>query len=247
MTNAEGPSAEISQVLEHLARVHRILEIEGHGDMSMGHLSFRDPHGRGMWLKRGHLALSEVTAQDYLLVDFDGNVLWGEGFRHLEWPLHAEIFKSRASVNFVGHSHAHFATVFGAGKSELVPVSNHGAWFAEHGVPKFDDTSHIITTVELGKAVAKQLGQAEAILLANHGIAFTGGDMRELLLCGIFLEWSSKFQVDLESTGTKFSVPNRAESIEKHSRIYPEPAKENYWKYFNRMLDRKEGRTPEKI
>jgi L-fuculose-phosphate aldolase len=247
MTTIEGPSPEIVRVLEQLSRVHRILEIEGHGDMSMGHMSYRDPEGRGMWLKRGHLALSEVTESDYLLVDLEGKVLWGEGFRHLEWPLHAEIFKARQDVNFVGHSHAHYATVFGAGEGELAPVNNHGVWFAEHGVPRFAETSHIITTVELGTAVAKQLADAEAILLANHGIAFTGGDIRELLLCGVFLEWSAKFQIDLDASGLKYSLPDHAESIEKHARIYPEPAKENYWKYFNRMLDRAEGRTPERI
>lgn len=242
-----NPSPEIRQVLEDLARVHRILEIEGHGDMSMGHMSYRDPEGRGMWLKRGHLALSEVTAEDYLLVTLDGEVLQGEGFRHLEWPLHAEIFKARPDVNFVGHSHPHYATVFGAGRNALEPVSNHGVWFAREGVPVFRDTSHIITTVPLGIAVAEQLGAAEAILLANHGVAFTGGDVRELLLCGVFLEWSSKFQIDLEASGTTFQIPDHAESIEKHSRIYPEPAKENYWKYFNRLLDRTEGRDPQPI
>lgn len=242
-----NPSPEIRAVLDDLARVHRILEIEGHGDMSMGHMSYRDPEGRGMWLKRGHLALSEVQAEDYLLVTLDGEVLEGEGFRHLEWPLHAEIFKARPDVNFVGHSHAHFATVFGAGDGELAPVNNHGVWFAEQGVPRFDETSHIVTTVELGKAVAAKLGDAEAVLLANHGVAFTGGDVRELLLCGVFLEWSSKFQIDLESSGANFATPDHAESIEKHARIYPEPAKENYWKYFNRLLDRAEGREPQAI
>ena len=51
----------IAHVLHEVARAHRILELEGHGDMSMGHLSYRDPFGRGLWLKRGNLALSEVV------------------------------------------------------------------------------------------------------------------------------------------------------------------------------------------
>lgn len=242
-----NPSAQIRTVLNDLARVHRILEIEGHGDMSMGHMSYRDPEGRGMWLKRGHLALSEVQAEDFLLVTLDGEVLQGEGFRHLEWPLHAELFKARPDVNFVGHSHSHYATVYGAGQGELAPVNNHGVWFAEHGVPRFDETSHIVTTVELGQAVARDIGQAAAILLANHGVAFTGGDVRELLLCGIFLEWSAKFQIDLDSSGATYATPDHDESIEKHRRIYPEPAKENYWKYFNRLLDIAEGREPQPI
>ena len=47
----------IANALDDVARGHRILELEGHGDMSMGHLSYRDPFGRGLWLKRGNLAL----------------------------------------------------------------------------------------------------------------------------------------------------------------------------------------------
>ncbi|MDI2098604.1 class II aldolase/adducin family protein [Ruicaihuangia caeni] len=236
---------EIMSVLDDLSRSHRILEMEGHGDMSMGHLSYRDPEGRGLWLKRGNLALSEVQPDDYILIDFDGNVLQGEGLRHLEWPLHAEIMKARDDVNFVGHSHAHFATVYGAGKGTLGPVNNHGVWFANGGVPRFDETSHIITTVELGKAVARTLGDAEAVLLANHGIAFVGSDVKSLTLCGIFLEWSAKFQIDLEASGNDFEFPDADETVEKNRRIYPEAARNNYWWYFNRKLDRLEGREPQ--
>ncbi len=53
----------IDAVLYDVARAHRILELEGHGDMSMGHLSYRDPFGRGLWLKRGNLALAEVRGR----------------------------------------------------------------------------------------------------------------------------------------------------------------------------------------
>ena len=42
-----SPSPVVVEVLDDLARAHRILEMEDHGDMSMGHLSFRDPEGRG--------------------------------------------------------------------------------------------------------------------------------------------------------------------------------------------------------
>ncbi|TAM71045.1 MAG: class II aldolase/adducin family protein [Microbacteriaceae bacterium] len=231
----------IANLLEDVARAHRILELEGHGDMSMGHLSLRDPFGRGLWLKRGNLALSEVVGDDFILIDFDGNVLEGQGLRHLEWPLHAEIMRARPDVNVVGHSHAHYSTVFGATDLELGPYNNHGVWFAKEGVPRFTDTSHIVTTVELGVEVAKQLGAAEAILLEHHGIAFVGGDVTQATLAGIFLEWAAKFQLDLVASGAKFSLPDPAESVEKLRRIYPPKAQRNYWMYFNRKLDRVEA------
>jgi L-fuculose-phosphate aldolase len=227
----------IAAALYDVARAHRILELEGHGDMSMGHLSYRDPFGRGLWLKRGNLALSEVETDDFILIDLDGNVLEGTGLRHLEWPLHAEIMRARPDVNIVGHSHSHYATVLGATDTSLQPYNNHGVWFAEHGVPRFAETSHIVTTVELGTAVARKLGTAEAILLANHGVAFVGDNVMEATLAGIFLEKAAKFQIDLACSGLTGNVPDHDETVEKFRRIYPPKAQRNFWMYFNRKLD----------
>lgn len=233
----------IAAVLHDVARAHRILELEGHGDMSMGHLSYRDPFGRGLWLKRGNLALSEVEGDDFILISFDGDVLEGKGLRHLEWPLHAEIMLARPDVHVVGHSHSHAATVIGATDGTIQPLNNHGVWFAREGVPVFRDTSHIVTTVPLGKSVAAQLGKAEAILLANHGVAFVGANVAEATLAGIFLEKAARFQMDVHATGLVPHVPDPAETIEKFERIYPTKAQGNFWMYFNRKLDAHEAQN----
>ncbi|MGW6495250.1 class II aldolase/adducin family protein [Nonomuraea angiospora] len=231
----------IGTVLNEVARAHRILEMEGHGDMSMGHLSYRDPFGRGLWLKKGNLGLEEVTAADFILIDFDGNVLEGQGLRHLEWPLHTEIMLARPEVNVVGHSHPFKATVLGAGNTEFSVVNNHGVYFAEHGVPRFAATSHIITTQELGKQLAATLGSADAVLQANHGASFVGRNIKEATLAGIFLEKAADFQLALLASGMSYEVPDPEESREKFRRIYPERAKSNFWMYFNRKLDRFEA------
>ena len=77
--------AGVAAALTQLARAHRILDREGHNDMSLGHLSLRDPDGRGFWLKRGNIGLEEVIgASDFLLLDFDGKVLDGDGVRHFK-------------------------------------------------------------------------------------------------------------------------------------------------------------------
>lgn len=231
----------IAAVLDDVARAHRILELEGHGDMSMGHISYRDPWGRGLWLKRGNLALSEVEGDDYILIDFDGSVLEGMGLRHIEWPLHAEIMKARPDVNFVGHSHAHYATVLGASTEGLKPYNNHGVWFAYHPVPRYTATSHIITEVHRAVEVADVLGEAQAVLLANHGVAFVGSSVEEVTLTGIFLEKAAKFQVDLKSAAFEPLEPDPGETKEKFDRIYPPKAQGNFWMFFNRRLQRYEN------
>ena len=70
-------SIELDAGLSELATGHHILEMEGHGDLTLGHLSWRDPDGRGFWMKVQGLGLGEVRSlTDFLLLDFDGEVLW---------------------------------------------------------------------------------------------------------------------------------------------------------------------------
>jgi len=54
--------------LDELARACRILEMEGHGDMTLGHLSCRDPQQRGFWLKRNRIGLGEVLGADVVIL-----------------------------------------------------------------------------------------------------------------------------------------------------------------------------------
>src|ERR1700728_5361116 len=78
--------------LVKLAQAHRILAGEGHGDGTLGHVSFRDPAGRGWWLKRAEIGMDEVNSpEDLLLVDFSGRIIEGSGDLHSEWPIHAAV------------------------------------------------------------------------------------------------------------------------------------------------------------
>src|SRR3954466_11687353 len=105
---AERPDKE----LEDLARGCRVLEMEGHGDFTLGHLSLRDPAGRGFWLKRNRYGLGEIEGPgDFVLVDMDGVQLSGEGGLHSEWPIHSEVFRLRPDVNVVAHTHPFHACV----------------------------------------------------------------------------------------------------------------------------------------
>jgi hypothetical protein len=59
-SNGASMDENLTEALEQLARACRIMEMENHGDMSLGHVSPRDPNGRGFWLKRNRIGLGEV-------------------------------------------------------------------------------------------------------------------------------------------------------------------------------------------
>jgi ribulose-5-phosphate 4-epimerase/fuculose-1-phosphate aldolase len=232
--------ASIVSGLAELARAHRILDLEGHNDMSLGHLSWRDPQGRGMWLKRGDIGLEEVTASDFLLLDFSGDVLAGEGARHLEWPIHSEVLRRRPEVNVVAHTHPFHATVLSATEVEIGPYTNEGVWF-DGGVRHFKLTSDLVNTPELGVELAGALAGADAVLLKNHGAAFVGTDVKRATLAGVFLEKAARAQLSLSASGIRHSHPGEDEVKLKRQTIYPPRAVDNFWNYYNRKLDRAEG------
>ena len=117
-----APAIDLRQSIDELARACRILEMEGHGDMTLGHLSLRDPDGRGFWLKRNRIGLGEVMgAGDFVLVDWDGQQMAGSGGRHSEWPIHSEILRMRPDVQVVAHTHPFHACVFSASLDPLEP------------------------------------------------------------------------------------------------------------------------------
>ena len=150
---------DLRKSLDELARACRILEMEGHGDMTLGHLSLRDPEGRGFWLKRNRIGLGEVQgAGDFVLVDWDGGQLAGSGGRHSEWPIHSEILRMRPDVHVVAHTHPFHACVFSAALDPLEPFGLDADYFIH--VPRHADQVALITTKEEGVALAQSLGGA---------------------------------------------------------------------------------------
>src|SRR5262249_18266285 len=153
--------SELRGSLDELARACRILEMEGHGDITLGHLSLRDPQSRGFWLKRNRIGLGEVLgADDFVLVDWDvrqlagsgGRQRAGSGGRHSEWPIHSEILRRRPDVQVVAHTHPFHACVFAASLDPLLPFTLDADYFIE--VPRHEADVALITTKEEGAALA---------------------------------------------------------------------------------------------
>jgi len=111
---------------ELVVRSGRMLERVGQGDLVWGHTSARDSAGRGVWIKPGGLGFDEVTAEDVLLLGWDGEVLIGSRSRHVEYPIHTEIMKARTDVGGIVHTHPTNAIAFAATGWPLAPLSHEG-------------------------------------------------------------------------------------------------------------------------
>jgi ribulose-5-phosphate 4-epimerase/fuculose-1-phosphate aldolase len=228
---------DTKNALERLAKACRILEMNGHGDLTLGHVSLRDPEGRGFWLKRNRAGLGEIRgAEDFVLVAFSGEKLAGEGGRHSEWPIHAEILKARADVQAVAHTHPLHASVLSGSAEALEPYTLEADYFAE--LPRHADEAALVTTSAEGAALARSLGAHFAVLMASHGVTFCGTSIEHATCIGVFLEKACRAHLLGRAAGLQPNVLSREIRAKRHAQIMTPAHIEHSWEYFCRMLER---------
>lgn len=230
----------LMQALERLAQACRILERHGHGDLSLGHLSLRDPQGRGFWLKRNRVGLGEIRGpRDFVLVSFSGEKLEGEGGLHSEWPIHSEILKRRPDVQVVAHTHALHASVLSGSTETLLPYTLDADYFID--LPRHADEVALITTPEEGAALADSLGTHYAVLMANHGVTFCGTSVEHATCVGVFLEKACRAHLLGKAAGLPVNRLSAEVRARRHGQIMTPAHVEHSWNYFCRMLAEEEG------
>ncbi|MEE8515508.1 MAG: class II aldolase/adducin family protein [Alphaproteobacteria bacterium] len=234
----------LSVELERLVLAHRVLQMEGHEDLTLGHMSWRDADGRGFWMKLQGLALGEIrTAEDLVLLDFDGNVLEGDGrWLHAEWPLHPGVYRARDDVMAVGHTHPFYSCAFSSTNEPLKCVAHEGAFFGGN-VPHFNDTSDLINSRELADAMAQTMDDANGVFIRNHGVTFCGHSIQHATLMGIFLEKACRHQILMDSSGMAWTTVPPDEIVRKQQWLKPEIL-EASWRFYCRKLKTLEAAHP---
>jgi len=118
-------------------------------------------------------------------------------------------------------------TVFDITKEQVLVAGGMGIGGPE-GFAKLEELAHA-------------LGGASAVLLKNHGATFVGASIKEATLAGVFLERAARVQLALAGSGIPHHHSGADEIRQKKQTIYPPRAVDNFWRYYNRKLDRMEG------
>jgi L-fuculose-phosphate aldolase len=151
-------------------------------------------------MKPHSVGLDEVTLENILTIDLDGNVVAGTARRHSEVYIHSEILKVRPDVACVIHTHPLHAVALSASGRPLKAYCQAGALFYDQlGV--YADTINLIRTAEMGAAVARALGRGRGVLLKNHGVAVVGPSIEEAVIAVISLETAARIQLLAEAAG----------------------------------------------
>lgn len=209
-------------IKEQLILAGKVLVGEGQDDFTRGHISVRLPDEPGLFFMKPHsIGLDEITMENILTIDLDGKVTAGTARRHSEVYIHSEIFKARADVNCVIHTHPPYSIALSATGRPLRGYSQPAALFYD-ALGVYTDTINLIRTHEMGAGVARALGRHRAVLLKNHGVVVTGTDIAEAVVGTIMLENAAMVQMTVEAAGEPAGEFPRAD-IDKLKRDISQP------------------------
>lgn len=212
----------------------RVLGAAEQSDLVWGHLSARDPDGRGVWMKASTFSFEEITGDQVLLVDWDGAVVEGTGRRHAEYPIHTEVMAARPDVGAVVHTHSRAAVALAATGQPLLPVSHEGVLFWPPDIPRFTHTGDLILTADLGRALAKTLADRNAALLVNHGVVVAAADVPTAVVTTVLLDRACRMMLDVLAAGGAQHWSGEDEARTKREHCYADALMRQAWDYLVR-------------
>lgn len=200
LARAQGraPAAELQQLKAKVAQATRMLAREGIIAAS-GHVSARVPGTDRVVIGPADVTRDILTADDIITVDLNSKKIDGKTREPLETEIHTGIYRARPDVMAVVHSHPVHSVVFSITKKPILPITVHGAIFAD-GVPTFETVGHV-NTRELGDGLGKVLGTHRAALLKMHGAVIVGSSVEEAFVASLQLEENAEKQLWAEATG----------------------------------------------
>ncbi len=170
----DGRDAEAdAAIIAVMRELHRRGFVAG----SVGNASVR--RGAGCRITPSRLAYARMRCDDLVTVDADGEVVEGRREPSSELALHLQIYRARADIAAIVHTHSPNATAWSFLAEPLEPRLEETEYFAIGPVRTAPPRPR--GTAELGRSAAATLAGSAAVLLARHGVVTVGRDLAHAL------------------------------------------------------------------
>ncbi|UJW29803.1 class II aldolase/adducin family protein [Saccharothrix sp. AJ9571] len=229
-TSAEihsGLPPALRQLRVSVALAARSLSLGGHDDFNQGQASARLPGADLMMIKSALRGFDECEPGDVIEAPVDPDEQ-APPLAPPELALHQAVYQARPDVCAIVHSHARHTLVFGATDLPIRPVSHDGAFFAGR-LGRFTTSSNTILDIGMGREVARELGDAPALLLRNHGGLVAGRTIRHATVFAHLLERACELQLMAERVPGGYHWSTVEDVDLKRDFIYADLSVRSYW------------------
>lgn len=169
-----------------------------------GNLGARLPDGNAV-LTPSSLDYMEMTLDDLVVTDLDGNVLEGERGPTTEKALHLSAMRMHDNIDATMHCHAKFATMFAVTRQPIPAVIEEVVVFIGGDVEVADYRT--TGTDELAEEVAKRVEDRAAVLMANHGLFAVGKTPKDVLHIASLVERTAEIVWGARQIGEVVPIP----------------------------------------
>jgi len=151
-----------------------------------------------------------LQIEDLLVIDLEGQVVEGLRKPSTEMPLHLALYRARADIGAVVHTHSIYASTCAVTRVAIPAMVEDMVQLIGGGI---DVAPYALTgTEELAEGAVQALGNKNAVLLANHGPVAVGRNLDEAVKVAFMVEKSAQIFVFARSLGQP--VPLEARDIE---------------------------------
>jgi L-fuculose-phosphate aldolase len=169
-----------------------------------GNLGARLPDGNAV-LTPSSLDYMDMTLDDLVVCDLDGNVLEGTRGPTSEKALHLSALRQHDNIGATMHCHAKFATMFALTRQPIPAVIEEFDVFVGGDVEVADYKT--TGTDELAAEVASRVGEKAAVLMANHGLFAVGKDPKDVLHIAGLVERTAEIIWGAQALGQVVPLP----------------------------------------
>ncbi len=195
-------SAEEWQLRVDLAACYRLVALYGWSDLVFTHISARIPGPEHHFLINPYgLMFDEITASSLVKVDMQCNKLIESPYpvNPAGFVIHSSVHAAREDVQCVLHTHTRAGVAVSAQKNGVLPISQQSTFvlasLAYHGY------EGVAFRDEEKPRLQADLGQANFLMLRNHGLLTCGKTIADAFLAMYTFEAACKIQIDAQAGG----------------------------------------------
>lgn len=193
----DSPEHARAQARRKLAAAFRIFAKLGFEQGVMGHVSVRDPiEPDTLWMNSFAQSFNSITTDDLLRVDFQANIVEGEGFVHPGGiATHVAIYQANDNLRSVAHAHAVHSIAWSSLDRLFDPISaESAALYGKHAI--YDTYKH-----GEGHKLAEFVKDNRVVIFKSHGIFTVGETLEEAVYLFILTEKVSQVHLLVEASG----------------------------------------------
>lgn len=191
-----------------LANAYKILAKLGMDDHTYTHLSVRPSGADYYYIYPFGLRFSEVTEDNLLKVDLNGNVLEGseKQYNKTGYIIHGSIYRAKTNISVVFHLHTVPTVAVSAMKKGLLPISQWALHFYDR-LAYHDYNALALDNDIHGDQLVSDLADKKVMFLRNHGFIACGQTIHEAIFYCYHLEMACKTQIAALSTNAELIIP----------------------------------------